>query len=356
MTSRKGGIIAASAFWTIYGLLTGFQVWISMINHGHYVPRLVGYYVLVWEAWLAFTGLIVWLTKRWPILPLRRTNLLVHILAAIVLGISHSLYWIGLTALTQPFDRMTPEFFGPDVVRFAMSFSLARLPVEIILYAAVLAAVVASEYYQRFREREVRAAQLEVSLMNAQLQALELQIQPHFLFNTLNAISSLVRTNRQQDAIAMIAGLSDLLRYTLDHAGNQSVSLDEESGMLRRYLEIQRARFPDRLTFGIDIASEVRHAAVPTLILQPLAENAIRHGVARSAGPGAVQLRAFRREGQLQIEMFNTGQLRIDREGIGLRNTRERLRQLYGEAQRFDLRDVGNGVLASLSIPCREMA
>ena len=352
MNSRKAAFIVAPAFWTLYGLLTGFQVWISMITHGHSIPRLVGYYVLVWEAWVGFTALIFWLTRRWPIIPLRRTNILVHVLAAVIIGVSHSLYWISLSIVVRPFDRMTPEFNWFDI----LSFPVARFPVEFILYCGAVGAIQGVDLYNRYRERELRTAQLEVSLMNAQLQALELQIQPHFLFNTLNAISSLVRANKQSEAVAMIAGLSDLLRYTLEHAGNQNVSLDEETGMLQRYLEIQRVRFPDRLTYGIDIAADVRRAVVPTLILQPLAENAIRHGVAQCAGPGAVTVRAFRDKEQLRIEMFNTGVLHEGREGIGLRNTRERLRQLYGEAQRFELRDLGNGVMASLSIPCREIA
>src|SRR5207253_7416388 len=118
------------------------------------------------------------------------------------------------------------------------------------------------------------------------LHALELQIQPHFLFNTLNAVTSLVRTGKNSEAIVMIAGLSDILRYTLDHEGNQRVRLEAETEMLRRYLEIQRTRFADRMTFSIDVDSSVRSAAVPTLILQPLAENAVRHGIARSAAGG----------------------------------------------------------------------
>jgi two-component system LytT family sensor kinase len=202
----------------------------------------------------------------------------------------------------------------------------------------------------------VRAAQLEASLAGARLHALELQIQPHFLFNTLNAISSLIRTGKHDEAVVMIAGLSDLLRYSLEHSGEQSVSLDQESGMVERYLEIQRARFPDRLTWRIDIPPDVRRAAVPTLILQPLAENAIRHGIARSASAGVVRVRAFRENAHLRIEMFNSGAVRDGKEGIGLRNTRERLHQLFGDAQHFELRSAEGGVVASLSIPWREVA
>ena len=126
--------------------------------------------------------------------------------------------------------------------------------------------------------------------------------------------------------------------------------------MLRRYLEIQRVRFADRLEVKIDVADDVRRAAVPTLILQPLAENAIRHGVATSAGAGRVEVRAFRRNGELRIEMFNTGTLSNGPRGIGLRNTEERLRQLYADAYRFELRNTEGGVLAEMTLPWRVVA
>ncbi|HSP14213.1 MAG TPA: histidine kinase [Thermoanaerobaculia bacterium] len=351
MISRKAGWILAAAFWTVYGLLTGFEVWISMIAHGHSVPRLLGYFVLVWEAWLAFTFVITVLVRRWPVIPPRGRNIAVHIVAAAVVGVVHSAYWMALLIWLRPYDVRQSPISTPDI----LDFLLSRLPVDLILYSAVVAIVHAVEYYRRYREREVEAAQLEASLSSARLHALELQIQPHFLFNTLNAVSSLVRTGRNDEAVVMIAGLSDLLRYTLDHAGDQSVTLEDETAMLVRYLEIQRARFPDRLTFTIDIDPNARHAAVPTLILQPLAENAIRHGIAASAGAGTLNVRAFRRNGDLRIEIFNTGSLNHDREGIGLRNTRERLQRLYGDAQSFDLRESSGGVMASLSIPWREI-
>ncbi len=334
-----------AAFWTLFGLLTGFQVWVSMITHGHSVPRLVGYYVVLWEPWLVFTAIIIWMARRWPLIPMRRRYLLIHIVSAFLICFTHSVYYVALTGFIQPFDQLTPELAGLA----ALGFVVSQLPIEFILYGGVIAIQHATNHYRRHRE-------LERSLIEARVRALELQIQPHFLFNTLNAVSSLVRTGKRDEAIVMIAGLSDLLRYTLDHAGNQSVTLDEEGAMLRCYMEIQRVRFPDRLTFGIEILPEVRRAAVPTLILQPLAENAIRHGIARSAGPGTVNLRAFRDHHDLRIELFNTGALGGGREGIGLRNTRERLRQIYGDAHRFEIQDRGDGVLASLSIPCREMA
>jgi len=329
----------AAAFWTLFGLVSGLQVWISMITHGHSIPRLVGYNILVSEGWLAISFVIFHLTRRFPVIPFNGRNVLIHSFAATVLAVIHMSYWIALTLAMKPYDRMTATWAEMPVP----GLLFGRLPLEIILYLVVVGVA--------------QAMQLQMSLTSARLHALELQLQPHFLFNTLNTISSLVRTEQNSEAVGMIAGLSDLLRYTLDHAGRQQVTLDEESTMLRRYLEIQQGRFPDRLTFSIDIASDVRRAAVPTFILQPLAENAIRHGIARSAGAGVVKVRAFRSGSDVRIEMFNSGTLAPSHEsGIGLANTRERLRQLYGDRPRFELRGENGGVLASLTMPLREIA
>jgi two-component system LytT family sensor kinase len=353
MNPRRMAWRFAAAFWLLFGLISGIQVWISMITHGHSVPRLIGYYLAVWEFWLIPTAAIVWLSRRLPVIPPRRVSILMHILAANVIGIAHGLYWLGLMILIRPYDRMTAEPSQLDVPRILFF----RLPLEWILYCLVLGAALALDFYERYRERELRAAQLETSLAEARLRALELQLQPHFLFNTMNAISALVRNRRNDEAVTMMAGLSELLRYTLDHAGEQQVALEEEVAVLRRYLEIQHARFPDRMSFDIDLSPDARRGAVPTLLLQPLAENAVRHGIAVSAAPGVVEVRAFRRGGRLLIEVFNSGVLVAPSEGgIGVRNTRERLQHLYGDDGQFDLANADGGVLASLSIPWSEVA
>ena len=337
----------AVLFWTAFGVISGFQVWISMITHGHSVPRLMLYYVIVWEAWLVATVAIVWLARRFPVVPPRRSAILIHIFAACVIAVAHTFYWLGLMIVIRPFDRMTAE---PSQLHIAQIL-FYRLPLEWLLYCLVLGAAMAFEFYERYRERALQAAQLETSLADARLHALELQIQPHFLFNTLNAISGLVRNKRNDEAVTMISGLSELLRYTLDHAGEQHVALDEELAVLRRYLEIQRARFPDRMSFTIEASAEAGRGAVPTLLLQPLAENAVRHGIALSASPGVVNVRAFRSNGQLRIEVFNSGSLGDRSDGIGLRNTLARLQHLYGKEGRFELASAPGGVLASVQIP-----
>ncbi|HEX7810248.1 MAG TPA: histidine kinase [Thermoanaerobaculia bacterium] len=329
------------AFWTAFAFLVSGQTYVSMFDHGHSLLRMTGYYLLIWWVWVVFTPGVQWLIQRVPLAPLRFPNLLIHLCAALVAAIVHMTTWTFLTIQIRPFDAMTSLDFRGNL----LGLTLTRLPLELLVYFGVAAAAHAIDYRER-------AIELDRSLSAARIHALELQIQPHFLFNTLNAISALVRTKQNDEAVQVIAGLSDLLRYTLDHAGAQRVPLELEADMLRRYLEIQQVRFADRLEVRIDVADDVRHAAVPTLILQPLAENAIRHGVSMSAAAGIIDVRAYRENERLRIDMFNTGSIaEKSRAGIGLSNTRERLRQLYGDAQSFDLRQTETGVLATILIP-----
>jgi LytS/YehU family sensor histidine kinase len=164
-----------------------------------------------------------------------------------------------------------------------------------------------------------------------------------------------VRIGKSEEAVRMIAILSELLRYTLSRAGAQRVTLEEEVTTLRRYFDIQRMRFSDRLTLDIEIDDDVKNVPVPTFILQPLAENAIRHGISRSAGEGRIEVRAAREDGMVRIEMFNTGSLDDAHErGVGLTNTAARLQQIYGAGHHFALAARGGGVVAAISIPWSE--
>jgi LytS/YehU family sensor histidine kinase len=205
----------------------------------------------------------------------------------------------------------------------------------------------------------LKASQLQAQLAQAQLQALKMQLHPHFLFNTLHAISSLMR--RDVDAAErMIARLSDLLRLTLENVGAQETSLRQELEFLESYLEIEKTRFRDRLQVKMDIEPETLDARVPNLILQPLVENAVRHGVAPHAAPGLIEISARLKENKLEIQVRDNGAGLPDarraqiKEGVGLANTRARLEQLYGAGALFGLsnRDKG-GLVVSLTIPFR---
>ena len=346
--STRPFLLFAAAFWALFGIVAGILVWISMLSHRHSAPLLIGYHLVVWIAWLAPTHLIGQLARRYPLLPLRGSVVAIHVAAASMIAVLHPLYQVGVMLLMRPYDRMTADVSQLDAGQIVLS----SLPLESILYCLVLGGVQAFEFYQRYHERALRAAQLERSLADARLHALELQLQPHFLFNTLNGIAGLVRSNRKDEAVTTIAGLADLLRYSLDHAGRQRVPLAEEIAMLGRYLEIERARFPDRMSFRIEVSDDARQATVPMLILQPLAENAVRHGIARTAAAGTIDVDASRSGDRLRIRMRNTGSLdAAPVEGIGLKNTRERLATLYGDAARFSLVAEGGGVVAVLDLP-----
>ena len=341
-------LLLAAAFWAVFGVVTGILVWISMLHHHHVVPWLLTFYFLVWIAWLGPTWLIARLARRYPVDRARASTVFVHVAAATGIALVHSFYEIGLMLWMRPYDRMTSDWSELDLSQTLF----ARVPLEWILYCLVLGAVTAFEFYQRYHERALQAAQLERSLADARLHALELQLQPHFLFNTLNAVAGLVRGRRNDEAVTMIAGLADLLRHSLDHAGGQRVPLAEELAMLERYLGIELARFPDRLTFRIAVADDARGALVPNLILQPLVENAVRHGIARIAAGGTIAIDADRVGERLHLRIRNSGALAPDRaDGIGLRNTRERLRNLYGDAAHFGIAANGDSVLAVLDLP-----
>jgi two-component system LytT family sensor kinase len=350
---RSHAWLLVTAGWALFGVVCGLQVWLSMITHGHSLARMTLFYVSVWALWIPATFAVGALARRLPLVPVRRMAVLIHLLVACVWGVVHAALWVQLTLLLVPYDRMNPTSF----TRAFTSTAFFQMPTELVLYALVALSAHALDYYARDRAREVRSAQLESSLAEARLHALELQIQPHFLFNTLNAVSALVRTGQPKDAVRMIGGLSDLLRYVLDRSGGQRVRVEEEAEMLRQYLEIQRLRFPDRLTYEIEVAPEARRAAVPVLLLQPLAENAIRHGIAGSTGAGRVHLRVFRQDDTLRVEMQNSGRLGDTHgRGIGIANTVARLEQLYGEHQAFELTGESDGVMARVTIPWSEVA
>lgn len=346
-------LFAAAAFWLLFGLVAGIQVWISMITHGHNIALLLGFHVAVWIVWLAPTALIVRLARRFPMSPPRALPFTVHFLAATVIGLLHALYSLGLMLWMRPYDDMTAS--AADI-QLGQAL-LTPLLLEWILYLLVLGAVLAFDYSRRSREQAAEAEELRRSLVDARLHALELQIQPHFLFNTLNAIAGLVRTGRGDEAIRVVAGLGDLLRYSLDHAGRQRVRLGEEVEMLTRYLEIHQARFPDRMTFAVSADAPLKQAAVPILILQPLVENAVRHGVERLSGKHGIEVQARRLDDRVRLQVSNRGALASPlSEGIGLRNTRERLRTLYGERAQFSLTQAGDQVIAVVELPFEAFA
>lgn len=343
--------------WTVLAFLFTNQL---------YYTRLLGNRPMTWRdaatsqfsypyLWAFGTVLIFWLAERFPLERQKMPrNLLLHLLWATLFVIALN----GLFHIILHFLFLAgPE--RPYMVRDTLQTIIYNTTEAYGIYALLLLLHQAFRYYRRFREGELRAAQLETQLSQAQLQALKMQLHPHFLFNTLHSISALVHTD-PECADRMIARLGDFLRLTLENSGAQEVSLQKELEFLRCYLEIERVRFQDRLTTHMEIDSQALDTPVPNLILQPIVENALRHGIAPRSTPGRIEISAKRKNGALRIEVQDNGPgiSAISkpngrfREGLGLTNTRARLRQLYGAEHSFELSDApGGGLLVALEIP-----
>jgi signal transduction histidine kinase len=337
-------------FWTLIGLSFAFQFYISSAKAGLEVTwrQAVSYALGDWYVFAVLSIPVVWLARRFDFESgNRRRSFAVHLPASLLF----SLAYMVLRALVGRWqsEASFSEAFQPLLVK-TWHFNL-------LIYWVIVAVSFAFNYYRKYRERELRAVELEKQLAQAKLQALQMQLNPHFLFNTLHSISSLMHQDTEA-ADRMMVRLSDLLRAALESSDTQEVALRDELEILQRYLDIEQIRFGSRLTVKLDIAPDTLDARVPNLILQPLVENAIRHGIEPHAQPGRIGLRAQRVNDSLTLEVCdNGGGLRNDepaKEGVGLSNTRVRLRTLYGEAHGFELCDApGGGLLVRLTIPFR---
>jgi LytS/YehU family sensor histidine kinase len=231
---------------------------------------------------------------------------------------------------------------------------------SLILYYCILMAGYMLDSRERLARQQIEAARLGEQLTKAQLNALRHQIEPHFLFNALNAVVGLVRAGQNESAVEMIARLSDFQRHLLQDSGRQEVPLAEELKFVQMYLGIQRARFADRLQVKIDAAKDTSRAIVPSLILQPIVENAVKHGIAMRAQGGVIEIRAVQTDGKLTLSVYNDGPglpagWKVKSAAIGLSNVRDRLHGLYGTDATLKVANEGQrGVNVSISMPLRE--
>jgi LytS/YehU family sensor histidine kinase len=318
------------------------------------VGKLLLLNLLYWYVPASLSPIIFRLGQRFRIDSSRWGRALaVHALAACSYSVVHCACMIGTRLLIWENASKSPTVAWTSFIQRQF---LLNLDFTLMTYTTVLGLSYALHYNRESRARAVKEAQLETRLAEARLRTLEAELQPHFLFNTLHAISSLVHTN-PDGADRMISRLSDLLRLTFDRSGAARVSLQEELEFLQKYLEIEQTRFHDRLTVRFDIDPETLDAEVPRLILQPLVENAIKHGVSPKPGAGLVQIATRRRDAKLWIEVSDNGvglsagareQLRS---GVGLSNTRDRLECLYGPAHRIEFSDGAKGLAVTLEIP-----
>lgn len=344
-------LVLIFVFWTSLALLSSANRILDPRGFGFRLSPgapIVMAFVEAW-VWAAVTPLIFWMSSRsssW------RGNWLARVLLLAVAGLLISmLVWLVMTAVRQEiFEtiRRRPIAFNPvrEIARF-------RYANQLVFYCAILAAGFAREYFLRDRDRAAQAAALQAQLAEARLDALRMQMNPHFLFNTLHAVSALV--DRDPAGVRrMIARLSELLRYTTDSGAADEIPLREELDFLRRYIEIMEIRFQGRLRVQMQIAPETLDLRVPNLILQPIVENALEHGASR-ASAGEVIMAARREGDRLVLSVSDNGPGPGDmRAGVGLANTRARLLQLYGERASLELRPrPEGGTVAEISLPCR---
>jgi sensor histidine kinase YesM len=340
--------------WTVVALFFTTQVYVSYYAQNEPIRYLQGFLVQtsVCYLWALATPLILWLARRFRI---ERSNWvrrsLLHLLFSVVLtSVLISLHYLAfMTVMGRASSISALRLFN------FLYFNLDKFG---LVYWFILLMSHAFNYYNSYRKNELKASQLHTQLVQSQLEALKMQIHPHFLFNTLHSVSALLSKDTE-GARKMITRLGDFLRLTLENSGSMEVTLQQEIEFLNGYLEIERIRFQDRLTTDIRVDPEVLDVRVPNLILQPIVENAMRHAIGHTAA-GRVEVVAAPKNGVVRIEVKDNGPgIDADRmlearpgRGLGLANTRARLAGMYGEAARFELvNDPAGGLIVALEIP-----
>jgi two-component system, LytTR family, sensor kinase len=340
--------------WTAVSALFNLNWYVSYAARGEKLsPYMMGETFLHWMIWAFFTPFVLCYVWQRPVTRANwRENLSWQVAGAILIP---ALMVVPLQTGRYLLDQAFPghEIFKPVTgavfVRTAVNALTAHIDLMLLGHAV---------FYARYlRNQAVRRAQLETRLAEAQLQVLRLQLHPHFLFNTLHTISALMHKDLRA-ADRMLALLGDLLRDSFEKVGAQEVSLKQELGFLERYLEIERTRFRDRLTIHLNVDPETLDAEIPNLLLQPLVENAIRHGIGKRQDAGRIDIIARRKSDRLDVRIRDDGPGLTEapevalRGGVGLANTAERLQQLYPNAHLFDLHNRPEGGLeVALEIP-----
>lgn len=366
LKGRAGATIFLAA--TAFGLFEGLKGFVASRLRG----QPLGWDALLiqnmpwWYAWALLAPLVLWMGRRFPLIGESRHRVpyaVLHLVVATLAAAAH-LMVVGIIFFhTVEFRSPVP----PSALTLVIQWQANFLVVNMLTYGVILGAGYAVEYNRRYRESRIESARLAMEAAQAQqrmaearLHALRMELNPHFLFNTLNAVSGLVRRGDNDRAVDTLAHLGDLLRATLDRTAAPVVPLGEELAILQHYLDLEQVRLGDRLEIRIDVPQELDAALVPALALQPLVENAIRHGIAQRAGAGCVTVQGRRAGDRLMLEVRDTGLGLTHRSnghsptGVGLSNTRARLEHLYGSEAGLSLENAeGGGAVARLWLPWR---
>lgn len=313
---------------------------------------------LIWESafalvWMPATPLALWISRRYPLTGPDRwrwRNIaiigMIGIILSVLLCFAHSVVAYSLNGASREFTV--------DLMLYSFYYNIDKM---LIIYCILVVLQQALSYYEEIQQKELRSSQLQTQLSQAQMQALKMQLQPHFLFNTLNAIVTLIHKNPDA-AEEMIVRLSDFLRMTLEVSGRDIVSLKEELEFIRAYLDIEQVRFEGRLRYECSVPYDLLDAHVPLLLLQPLVENAVKHGISKYSHSHSVAIAGSASDGVLLLSISDdgipSGQLfeAMSREGIGIRNTRMRLNTIYGNAAHMTMTNNGtHGLRVELRIP-----
>jgi two-component system LytT family sensor kinase len=358
LAARVGiGFLSATAI----GIFFAAQIRVASTAKGHAVSWAQALYWSLgdWYEWALLAPPIFWLARRfsfgrarWPL------SLAAQLLAGVAFATVHAAMCAGAAVLQASYQG-APAHFAAEFRRLMAN----RFPFNLAVFAMLVAGWHAWNYYRESRDRATQATELAAQLAEARLHALRMQLNPHFLFNTLNSISSLMLKDVYA-ANQMLARLGEFLRRTLETANEAEIPLRRELDFARQYLDIEQVRFGPRLSVAFRVEPALLDAAVPNLILQPLVENAIRHGVERTPQPNRLEVNVTRDNGSLQLRLTNSAGAGLEdgsraafAEGVGLSNTLHRLRQLYGDAHQFNLatNDAG-GATVSITIPFRSLA
>lgn len=343
--------IIAFVLWSIPPLFAA-----KMFHEHEAIPFLTAFAASAptWYLWALATPVVLRLTRRFPVDRAPRTrSILVHVTTAILVSVTIAA--VAVLIVLRADLPAAQNYTLREQLIFEFVFWVIF---GLLLYATTAATGFALDHYRKMRDRELHASRLESQLVEARLNTLRTQLEPHFLFNALNTVSMLVRQGDGPGAVRVVARLSELLRHVLDESGETTVSLATEIDFVSRYLEIEQHRFRDRLRIEIQVDDDVADTCVPGLLLQPLVENAVRHGIGARAAAGLISIRAQAVGERVIIRIgddgpgFDESNTPVNGTGIGLRNTRERLRYLYGHEASLSIgARAGGGTEAVVSLP-----